>query len=57
MFDLITGKTAHTPRHQAGPIVVSVVAHVVLIGAVFIGPVMFVVAPSTTMKSLSLLFA
>ena len=45
MFDLITGKTAHTPRHQAGPIVVSVVAHVVLIGAVFIGPVMFVVAP------------
>lgn len=45
MFDLITGKVEHAPRHQVGSIMMSVVAHAALIGAVFIGTVTFVVAP------------
>ena len=45
MFDLITGKAQHAPRHQAVPIVISVVVHTALIGSVAIGTLMFVVAP------------
>ncbi len=45
MFDLVTGQVEHAPRHQTGPILVSVVAHTAIVGAVFLGTVMFVVAP------------
>jgi len=40
MFDLITGAMKHSPRHQALPILVSVVAHVAVAGTIVIGGVL-----------------
>jgi protein TonB len=42
MFDLITGAAKHTPRHQSLPILVSTAAHVVVLGVVIAGSVLFV---------------
>jgi periplasmic protein TonB len=33
MFDLITGKVQHAPRHQTLPVFISVAAHVTIVGA------------------------
>lgn len=50
MFDLITGKTQHAPRHQTGPLLVSIAVHATLVGAIFVGTVMFIAAPVPQMK-------
>src|SRR5689334_5315830 len=42
MFDLITGKATHMPRHQSVPMVVSTVAQVALVGMVIVVPLLFV---------------
>jgi protein TonB len=42
MFDLITGKATHMPRHQGVPIVVSTAAQVLLVGLVIVVPLLFV---------------
>jgi protein TonB len=40
MFELITGEAKHTPRHQSLPILVSTVAHVVVLGVVIAVPLL-----------------
>lgn len=42
MFDLITGATKHAQRHQAVPILISVVAHAAVAGTMMVGAVLFV---------------
>ena len=42
MFDLITGRTAHIPRHPRGPMLVSTAAQLVVLGLVVLVPVLFV---------------
>jgi protein TonB len=43
MFDLITGKTRHAPRHSAVPVLISIGAHLVVLGAVALLPILMVV--------------
>lgn len=45
MFDLITGKTAHAPRPQAGPVLVSVLLHAGVIVGVLVATFWFVAPP------------
>ena len=42
MFDLITGKTKHIPRHQTLPMLLGTVAQVAIVGAVLIVPMLWV---------------
>jgi protein TonB len=37
MFDLITGHVQHAPRHQTLPVLISVAAHVTIVGAMLAG--------------------
>ena len=45
MFDLITGQTAHAPRHQTAPLLISITVHATIVTAVVLGTVMFIAAP------------
>jgi len=50
MFDLITGKVQHGPRHQTLPMLISVVTQTTLVAAIFLSTVLFVVAPPPQME-------
>ena len=45
MFDLITGRASHAPRPQGVPLLVSVVVHTAVIGAVFVAGFLIVSEP------------
>jgi protein TonB len=53
MFDLITGTTTHAPHHQTVSLLVSIAAHATLVGAVFVGTVMFIAAPLPQMQMIT----
>ena len=45
MFDLISGDVKHAPRHQAGPLMISIVVHTTVVAAVFLSTILFIAAP------------
>ncbi len=45
MFDLITGKVQHAPRHQAASVLVSIAIQVSIAGAILVGTLLFVASP------------
>ena len=45
MFDLITGKVQHAPRHQAASVLVSIAIQVSIAGAILAGTLLFVASP------------
>ena len=45
MFDLITGKVQHAPRHQAASVMGSIAIQVSIAGAIMAGTVFFVASP------------
>lgn len=45
MFDLITGKAQHAPRHQAVPVLVSIAAHLTVAGVIVAATLLFVATP------------
>lgn len=46
MFDLVTGKARHAPRHQAVPMLVSIAAHAVIGSALIAATVLIVTNPA-----------
>jgi hypothetical protein len=53
MFDLITRKVQHAPRHQAVSVLVSIATQVSIAGAILAGTLIFVTSPDPRESSSS----
>ena len=55
MFDLITGELKHAPRHQATPMLVSVVVHAVIAGAILMVTLFMVSEPVPAVRTMMMM--